>query len=118
MSGKKKTYVYLDDRGQEHLIRLLDRNAEEAGFRLAELGKDISLEGLPPNIVPRYINCKSDSGLSRKLIVPQIDSELWTGKRNEVELVVIRGADVRIEQFRVTSRIGEKRRSVHLRKRP
>jgi hypothetical protein len=111
MAGSVANFVYTTDAGTQYLVRLDESNAVAAGFPVADAAA-IALPALPNRVKMRYVNCRSDTGISRKIFCPLVTSPLWTGATRTVDLIVITGLTGAAKPFTISSRIGEKERYI------
>lgn len=113
MAGSLETFVYTTDAGDRYLVRLDESNATAAGFPEA-VTADINLPALPNRIKMRVVNCKSDTGISRRIPVPNVTSDIWNGTTRTINLIVVTGLTGSSKPFTISSRTGEKERYVIL----
>jgi hypothetical protein len=113
MAGSLDTFVYSSDTGQEFLVRLDKTNAIAGGFALA-VPSNITLPALPNRIKMRVVNCRSASGVTRRIAVGSVGSDIWKGIKRQVDLFIITGDTAKAYPFTISSRVGEKERYVIL----
>lgn len=107
MAGSLEVFVYTTDSGARYLVKLDESNATAAGFPQA-VAADINLPVLPNRIKMRVVNCVSETGIRRRIHVPTVTSDFWTGVTRTVGLIVVTGLNGSEVQFTIASRTGEK----------
>lgn len=109
MAGSLETFVYTTDSGTKYLVRLDESNATEAGFPQAT-NADLTIPALPNRVKMRYVNCKSESGITRRIFIPTVSSPFWQGTNRTLNLIVVTGLNGSAVPFTTSSRTGEKER--------
>lgn len=107
MAGSLEVFVYTTDAGDRYLVKLDESNATAAGFPQA-VTADLTLPVLPNRIKMRVVNCVSETGIRRRIQVPTVTSDLWTGATRTVGLLVVTGLNGSEVTFTISSRTGEK----------
>lgn len=82
MAGPMGRYRYINDAAQNYVLRLDASNAALTGATAAD-----GTEANPPKgFRPRYVVARFASGVSRRLVCPDVSHGTWTGATTTLNL--------------------------------
>ena len=107
MAGSLADFKYIDDQGKAWLIRIDKSNALITGTGFVVLTQaDLSLDFLPRNIEPRFVNCRHPTRpINRTLYCQSTSAALWLGTVRTVQLTDYQNRS--LQTFNVGKRVGE-----------
>jgi hypothetical protein len=109
VAGSLADFKYFDDRGLPYLIRIDKSNALKSGTGFVPLIQaDLSLDYLPRNLEPRYIQARHPTRpINRSIYCQSTNSPLWLGTQKTITLIDYQDNSLQI--FEVVNRIVEKK---------
>jgi hypothetical protein len=109
VAGSLADFKYFDDRGLPYLIRIDKSNALRSGTGfVALIQADLSLDYLPRNLEPRYIQARHPNRpINRSIYCQSVNSPLWLGTQKTITLIDYQ--DNSLQSFEVVNRVFEKK---------
>jgi hypothetical protein len=108
MAGSLADFKYTADDGRSWLIRIDKSNALATGTGFVPLTSgDASLDYLPRNLEPRFVNCRmANRPINRKIYCANTTAAIWTGTNKTIQLTDYQ--DRTVQTFNVGKRTAEK----------
>lgn len=110
MAGSLSDFKYIADDGRAWLIRIDRSNALATGTGFTPLtSEDASLDYLPRNLEPRFVNCRhATRPINRKIYCANTTAPIWTGVTKTIQLTDYQ--DRSQQTFNVGKRTAEKQK--------
>lgn len=107
MAGSLADFKYFDDSGRPWLIRIDKSNGLATGTGFVSITQaDLSLDYLPRNIEPRFVNCRHPTRpINRKVYCQSTNAAIWLGTTKTISLRDYQ--DASLQSFNVGKRVAE-----------